>query len=169
MALLLRFRLFLVAILLSLPLPQATAQVYYLDLSHQTLTLSDRTVHVEQVVDGRPGHPTIGLVHRGLDNRPAAVLFRNGLETELTSFLHKQLPARSTDHPVVLCLRQLRVNEQLGRMTEAATADLAADVYAHLPDGYHFMPAWGPALPATRQESYTPMNTWNYPGPTMPA
>ena len=89
---------------------RAQAQIYYLDLSHEQLVLPERTLHVEQVVDGRPGKPTIGLVYRGLDNRSAAVLFRNGLETELTTFLQKQLPARPTDHAVVLCLRQ-----QIGR------------------------------------------------------
>lgn len=135
-----RFWLFLlVAGLCALPLSQARAQVYYLDLSKQSLTLVDRTLQVEQVLDGRPGRPTIGLVHRGLNNRPAAVLFRSGLEAELTTFLRNQLPARSTDHAVVLCLRQLRISEQLNGLTEDASADLAADVYLHLPDGYHFV------------------------------
>jgi hypothetical protein len=143
MALFLRFTFSLVALLGTLALQQATAQIYYLDLSRQTLSLPNRTIHVEQVVDGRPGRPTIGLVYRGLDNRPAAVMFRNGLEADLTTFLKKQLPARPTDRAVVLCLRQLRVSEQLNGMTEAATADLAADVYAHLPDGYHFMRSTG--------------------------
>jgi hypothetical protein len=36
-------------------------------------------------------------------------------------------------------LRQLRVSEVLNGFTEEASADLAADIYAHLPDGYHFM------------------------------
>ncbi|TGE22863.1 hypothetical protein [Hymenobacter metallicola] len=119
---------------------QVQAQVYYLDLSRQRLTLPERTLQVEQVVDGRPGHPTIGLVYRGLDNRPAAVLFRNGLESELQTFLQKQLPARPADHAVVLCLRELRISEQLGGLTEVASADLAADVYEHLPGGgYYFV------------------------------
>lgn len=134
---------FLATLLLSLAAYQAQAQVYYLDLSKQEIALPNRTVHVAQVIDGRPGRPTIGLVYRGLDNRSAAVLFRNGLEAELTSFLQKQLPARPTDHPIVLCLRQLRVGEQLNGVTEVANADLAADIYAHLPDGYHFMRSTG--------------------------
>ncbi|MCB2407358.1 hypothetical protein [Hymenobacter lucidus] len=125
--------------LCSLLAGRAQAQIYYLDLSHAQLALPDRTLHVETVVDGRPGKPTIGLVYRGLDNRTAAVLFRNGLEAELTTFLQQQLPARPTDHAVVLCLRQLRISEQLGGLTEVASADLAADVYEHLPDGYHFV------------------------------
>ncbi|UOQ78272.1 hypothetical protein MUN84_06725 [Hymenobacter sp. 5516J-16] len=115
------------------------AQQYYLNLSQQTIQLPARTIYVEQVLDGRANKSSIGLVYRKLDNRPTAVLFRNGLETELTTFLQKQLPARPTDRPVVLCLRQLRVSEVLNGFTEEASADLAADVYAHLPDGYHFM------------------------------
>ncbi|NVO86078.1 hypothetical protein [Hymenobacter terrestris] len=128
---------------LLLPALRVRAQEYYLDLSHQTITLPSRTVHVEQVVDGRPGKPTIGLVYRGLDNRAAAVLFRRGLEPELTDFLRQQLPPRPNDHPIVLCLRQLRVGELLNGTTEKASADLAADVYVRLPDGYHFMRSVG--------------------------
>ncbi|MBT2558039.1 hypothetical protein J7E24_09600 [Hymenobacter sp. ISL-91] len=68
-----------------------------------------------------------------------AVMFRQELETELTDFVRQQLPARPTDHAVVLCLRQLRVGEQLNGLTENASADMAADVYEHQPDGYHFV------------------------------
>lgn len=144
MTLFLRLSLFHLVILLWLWAPgRVQAQIYYLELDKQKLTLPNRTVQVEQVVDGRPGKPTIGLVYRTLNNRPAAVLFRKGIEAEFTEFLQKQLPARPTDHPIVLCLRQLRVSEQLNGVTEAANADLAADMYAHLPDGYHFMRSVG--------------------------
>ncbi|UOQ72217.1 hypothetical protein [Hymenobacter cellulosilyticus] len=134
-----QFYLFLLA-LCSLLAGPARAQTYYLDLGQQQIVLPDRVLHVEQVVDGRPGQsPTVGLVYRGLDNRQAAVLFLNGLEAELSSFLRKQLPARTGDHAVVLCVRELRINEQMGKITEEASADLAADVYEHRPDGYHFV------------------------------
>ncbi|RFP63786.1 hypothetical protein D0N36_17450 [Hymenobacter lapidiphilus] len=112
---------------------------YYLDVRYQRINLPSRTVHVEQVVDGRPGKPLIGMVYRGLDNRSKPVMFRRGLEAELTDLLRQQLPARPDDHAIVLCLRQLRVGEQLNGLTEKASADLAADVYEHLPDGYHFV------------------------------
>lgn len=115
------------------------AQVYYIDLSQQHFLLPERKLQVEQVVDGRPGRPPIGLVHRGLGNRVAAALFRQGLEIELAAFLQQQLPARPGDHAVVLCVRQLRISEQLGQVTEVASADLAVDIYEHLPDGYHFV------------------------------
>lgn len=132
--------LILLSFLLGLfSLSQVQAQQYYLDLSHQSLSLPSRTVSVTQVVDGRPGKPVIGLVYRGLANQQAAVLFRRGLEVELTDFLRQQLPARPEDHTVVLCLRQLRVGEQMAGITEKASADLAADVYEQLPDGYHFV------------------------------
>jgi hypothetical protein len=131
--------LLLISCLGLLPAGKAWAQIYYLKLDHDTIALANRVVRVEQVLDGRPGHPTIGLVYRGLGNRPAAVLFRKGLETELTDFLHQQLPARPTDHPIVLCLRQLRISEVLNGLTEDASADLAADLYLQQPDGYHFV------------------------------
>jgi hypothetical protein len=121
----------------------AHAQAYYLDLTAQTLHLPSRQLAVEQVLDGRDGRSAIGVVYRGVGNRSAAVLFRNGLEADLTSFLRAQLPARPADHPVVLCLRQLRVSETIGRMSERANADLAADVYVRLPDGYHFVQSVG--------------------------
>ncbi|MBC6696797.1 hypothetical protein [Hymenobacter sp. BT190] len=144
MTLFLRLFFFYLSVILWLSLPrQAQAQIYYLELDRQKITLPNRTIQVEQVVDGRPGKPTIGIVYRTLNNRPAAVLFRNGVEAEFSEFLREQLPARPADHPIVLCLRQLRVSEQLNGVTEAANADLAADVYAHLPDGYHFMRSVG--------------------------
>lgn len=133
----------LLAALLLAAAPAARAQTYYLDLTGQLLSVPNRTVAVEQVVDGREGHAAIGVVYRGLGNKSAAVLFRQGLAPELTAFVQAQLPARPTDHSVVLCLRQLRVSETIARMTEQASADLAADVYEHLTDGYHFVQSVG--------------------------
>ncbi|MCC2546895.1 hypothetical protein LJY25_10605 [Hymenobacter sp. BT175] len=140
MSALLRYCLFFFSALSAcLSAQHARAQVYYLDLGSQQLVLSHQRVHVEQVIDGRPGKPTIGLTHRGLKNRPAAVLFRNGLEAELTSFLHRELPARPTDTALVLCLRQLRISEDVSRPRQEARAELAVDAYLHLPDGYHLV------------------------------
>ena len=119
------------------------AQDYYLELDNHQLTLPNRVVAVEQVLDGRAGHQAIGLVYRGLANKPAAVLFRRGLGAELTTFAKAWLPARPTDHPIVLCVRQLRVSEVLSGMTEQASADLALDVYEHQSDGYHFVQSTG--------------------------
>lgn len=118
------------------------AQTYYLNLSGQQLSVPGRTVVVEQVLDGRGQPAAIGFVYKGMGSKPAAVLFKQGMETELTALV-RQLPARPTDHPVVLCLRQLRVGEEIGNFGEEARADLAADVYAHLPDGYHFVQSVG--------------------------
>ena len=117
----------------------AHAQLYYLDLSRQTIAVANRAVHVEQVLDGRKGQPPIGAVYRGLNNKPAVVLFRQGIGPELTAWLQQQLPRRAPDHAVVLCLRQLRVSEVMNGMTELASAEVAADVYEHQPDGYHFV------------------------------
>ena len=118
---------------------QPHGPIYYLDLSQQHINLPMRTMYVEQVLDGRPGKPAIGLVYRGLQNQQAAMLFRMGLEPELTAYLYQQLPQRSGDQNVVLCVRQLRVDEVLNGLTEKASADFSADVYAHLSDGYHFV------------------------------
>ncbi|WP_046243285.1 hypothetical protein [Hymenobacter terrenus] len=112
---------------------------YYLDLSKQRLNVPDRNVYVEQVVDGRLGQPTIGIVHRGLQNQQVPMLFQQGLVPELTAFLQQKLPQRTNNHSVALCVRQLRVNETLSGFSELASADLAADVYLHLSDGYHFV------------------------------
>ena len=133
-------RYFLSGALLWLSLLAAHAQEYYFDLRREQLPVADRACWVEQVLDGRAGHPPIGVVYRGMGNKPAALLFRRGLAAELTDFVHSRLPARSTDHPVVLCVRQLQVHEEeMGRLKASAHADLALDVYAHLPDGYHFV------------------------------
>jgi len=120
----------------------AQAQVYYLDLRGQQLGLPAGALAVERVVDGRDGRPAIGVVYRGLGNRPAAVLFRTSLEDELTTVLQSQQPAPAA-HPVVLCVRQLRVSEVLGNFSEKSLADLALDMYEHLPDGYHFVQSAG--------------------------
>ncbi|MBF9222021.1 hypothetical protein [Hymenobacter ruricola] len=116
---------------------------FYLDLSAEGISTPKRLFYVEKVIDGRGGQTAIGLINHGLNNKPAAVLFRNGLEPELTAWLQQQMPPRPTDHPVALCVRQLRVGEAItlkGLGTKAmATADLVADVYERQPDGYHFV------------------------------
>lgn len=117
----------------------ARAQTFYLDLTNQPLSVYGRVVRVEKVVDGRAGKPPIGIAYRGLGGSSAAIEFREGVEPALTAFLQRELPGRPTDHPVVLCLRRLQLSETLGGTKEQAVAELGADVYEHLPDGYHFV------------------------------
>ena len=88
---------FLLAALLAGASLAAQAQTYYLDLTGQPLNVPNRNVAVEVVMDGRVGHQAIGVVYRGLGNKPAAVLFRKGLEPELMALVQAQLPARPTD------------------------------------------------------------------------
>ena len=133
----LRFLLGLVTVLASAA--AAHGQAYYLNMSNQTIDVPNRTFYVEQVLDGRPGKPVIGTAYHGLRNQQTVVLFRQGMESELTALLRQQLPSRPTDHSVVLCVRQFRVSEVVNGFTEQANADVAADVYAHLPDGYHYV------------------------------
>jgi hypothetical protein len=85
-------------LLLSLVLLAASlgvrAQEYYLNLSRQRLEVPGRTIAVERVLDGRRGNLPLGYVYRGLSNsRPLAVAFRLGIGTELTAYIHQQLPA----------------------------------------------------------------------------
>ena len=118
------------------------AQEYYLDLSRQRLEVPGRTVAVEQVLDGRRGDLPLGYVYQGLrNNRPMTIAFRQGVGPELTAFIQGQLPAQPTDHALVLCLRQLHLNEEHAQTMgmEGATAYLNLDAYLHLPDGYHFV------------------------------
>jgi hypothetical protein len=115
------------------------AETYYLDLTYQTLDVPLRAVTVEQVVDGRAGNPPLGIAYRGVGDKSAAIQFRQGLGPELTAFVQSQLPARPTDHAVVLCPRRLQLSETMGGNKVEALAGMTADVYEHLPDGYHFV------------------------------
>ncbi len=117
----------------------AQAQVYYLDLSKQTLSLPDRTVYIEQVLDGRAKRTGIGTVHRGLYNAIQQADLRPNVPQALTGWLQTQLPQRPTDHPIVLVVRQLALAEEITAFSEKASLDLAVDVYAHLADGYHYV------------------------------
>lgn len=117
----------------------ARAQQYYLDLTAQTLSWASGVVAVTRVLDGRAGHPPIGIVYRGLANKSAAVAFRQGLEAELTAFVQPRLLVQPTGHRAVLCLRSLHVGETVGGTKEQAIGDIVADVYEELPDGYHFV------------------------------
>jgi hypothetical protein len=113
--------------------------VYYLNLNEASFSTPERNVFFEAVVDGRPGQPPIGTVYQGPNNRTAAVLFRQGLVPEFSNWLQSNLPRRATDRPVVLCLRQLRISEEMSGLVELARADLAADIYEYRADGYHFL------------------------------
>ena len=148
-----RLLLGLLCTLLAIPATaQATSESqhttpYYLDLRKQAISVPDRKVCVEQVLDGRVGQPVIGFIYRGIYDKKVPVLFRQNMATDILAWLQQQLPARPTDQPVLLCIRQLRVSEVVGRngvpgagITKAvSSADILADVYARLPDGYHFM------------------------------
>ncbi|WP_151089119.1 hypothetical protein [Hymenobacter baengnokdamensis] len=136
-------RISFIVLLLAWVFSPVRAQVYYLNLHGQHLELPERKIAIEQVVDGREGHPAIGIVYHGLGNKAVAVLFRHSLEEDLTAFVQTQLPARPTDQRVLLCVRQLRVSEEIGSFSEKKSADLALDVYIHLPDGYHFTQSTG--------------------------
>ncbi len=120
------------------------AQDYYLDLSRQRLTVPDRKVAVDQVLDGRHDNLPIGYVYRGLsNNNPLTVTFRHGIGAEFTALIHSRLPARPTDYRVVLCVRQLHVNEQHTQDIDIGEAYLSIDAYMHQPDGYHFLQSIG--------------------------
>lgn len=118
----------------------AHAQTYYLDPHRQSLAVPGRTVAVEQVVDGRRTQLPIGYVYRGLSNAHVLeVGFRAGVGPELTGWLRQQLPGRRADHPLVLCLRALHLNEARVLGVESAEAYVCFDAYLRQPDGYHFV------------------------------
>jgi hypothetical protein len=125
--------------------PTQRVTPYYLNMDQQPITLPTRTLSVEQVVDGRAGRPPIGLIYKGLEVR-APAFFQKGLEDELTSWLASQLPKQAKQHAVVLCIRQLQIDEIVqgynivgGFKGAQSTANVAADVYEHQADGYHFV------------------------------
>lgn len=117
----------------------AHAQVYYLDLSKQALSVPDRTVYIEQVLDGRAKRMGIGTVHRGMYNVLQQADLRPNVPQALTAWVQAQLPQRPTDHPTVLVVRQLAIAEEITPFYEKASLDLAVDIYAHLADGYHYI------------------------------
>lgn len=121
----------------------AHGQAYYPSMTGQTIEVPNRAFYVEQVLDGRPGKPAIGTIYKGLSDKSATVLFQQSLEIELTDWLKSHLPARSTDHAVILIVRQLHVGETVENTPmssrEISSAELSVDVYAHLPDGYHLV------------------------------
>lgn len=132
--------LILWALTLWLGLPATgQAQVYYLDLSKAVLDLPARAVHVEQVLDARPRRAGLGTVHRGLNNVRQPADLRPSVPAALTTWLQAQLPARPTDHPVLLVLRELQLNEEINAFSEKASLDVSVDVYARLADGYHYV------------------------------
>ncbi|MBF9236643.1 hypothetical protein I2I05_04470 [Hymenobacter sp. BT683] len=115
------------------------AQLYYVDLSTATLVLPNLAVHVEQVLDARARRAGIGTVHRGLNNVRQSADLRPSVPQALTAWLHAQLPARPTDHAIVLVVRQLQLAEEINVFSEKATVELSVDVYAHLADGYYYV------------------------------
>lgn len=117
----------------------AHAQTYLINLTDLRLAVANRDFAVEVVMDARPGHPPLGIAYRGANYKSVAIDFPQGPAIALTQFIQAQLPARPTDHSVLLCLRVLHVSESVGAASELATADFTADVYEHLPDGYHFV------------------------------
>ncbi len=124
---------------LSFGVQPVAAQVYYVDINGQTLSLPERTFSVEQVLDGRQDRAGIGRVHRGLANIPQQADLQPSVAAALTQFVQAQLPPRPTDHPVVLVVRGLRLGERITTFSEHAQVELVVDVYAHLADGFHYV------------------------------
>lgn len=143
----------------------AEAQIYYLDLTGQRLEVPGRRFQVERVLDGRQDRAGIGRVLVGLANTPRPAELRPNLVEGLTTFVQAQLPARPTDEPVLLLVRELRVAEQNvslsiptpgGGVMPAPYTDSKAfaratlDLYLRRPDGYHLA---GTATDTVRQSA----------------
>lgn len=137
----------LAALLLSLAAP-VHAQIVYLSLTKQTITLPVCSFYVEQVLDGRTDRAGIGKVKAGtyFSFADHSADLDPDLVQALTRFLQSQLPARSTDHLALLLVRDLRIIETMqpgnpvtgtgGGVIRRARVTL--DLYLHAADGYHF-------------------------------
>ena len=134
----------------------ARGQVFYLDLGPEKLSVPERMVRVEQVLDGRAGRPALGLVYAGIKSKQMAVVFRAGMPAELTSWLQRELPPRATDQPVVLCVRRFRLSDVQNSADDVVSAEFAADVYQHLPDGYHFVRAVAAQISTRDADNHRP-------------
>ncbi|QKG53077.1 hypothetical protein [Hymenobacter sp. BRD67] len=158
----------------------ACAQVEYLSLDQQTLDLPQRTFYIEQVLDGRTDRAGIGRI------RPQAALVLTGslrpadlypnLVQGLTSFLQTQLPARPTDRPALLLVRELRVGELFTNGTAVSgptglltgtgggiirQARAVLDLYLHAADGYHFVQTATDTVRPTGMLGITPSHERN--------
>lgn len=127
----------------------AHAQVVHLSLAKQTITLPTRSFYIERVLDGRTDRAGIGQIQAGkllsMADHPADL--DPDLVQGLTTFLQSQLPARPTDRPALLLVRDLRIVET-EQPTNAVTgagggtmhrARATLDLYLHAADGYHFV------------------------------
>ena len=99
----------------------AQAQVYYLDLGKQVLSLSERAMYIEQVLDGRTKRTGIGTVHRGAYNALQQADLGPNVPQALTAWVQAQLPQRPTDHPIVLVVGQLALTEEITAFSEKAS------------------------------------------------
>lgn len=107
----------------------AQAQVYFVDLSQQQLTLPERSFFIEQVLDGRPSRAGIGTVLRGMGNTAQRAELKPTVATGLQALLTQQLPARPTDRRLLAVVRALHVQETISFTSEQATDDVALDFY----------------------------------------
>ena len=150
----------------------AAAQIHYIDLTGQTLSIPGRRFQVERVLDGRRDRAGIGRVLMGLADTPQSAELAPNLVDGLTKFLQTQLPARPADEPVLLLVRELRVAERrgdpgtmgtrpavgyspAGTFSTAGTrpqalARVTLDCYLRRPDGYHLA---GTATDTVRQKT----------------
>ena len=99
----------------------AQAQVYDLDLGKQVLSLSERAMYIEQVLNGRAKRTGIGTVHRGVDNALQQADPRPNVPQALPTGVQAQIPQRPTDHPIVLVVRQLALTEEITAFSEKAS------------------------------------------------
>jgi len=73
-----------------------------ISIPRQKITIRDQQFYISEIIDARSNKEMIGIVQRGLKNRPEAALFQDGLQDELKKPLVNLLQPQDSLMPLIM-------------------------------------------------------------------
>jgi hypothetical protein len=109
-----------------------------ISLKNQKLLCDPLNFHVKKVVDGRKVKSTIGVVQKGLSNKPVVADFENPIEDEIMDLI-SPLESKVGVVNVVIRIDQLEISEVTMVRKEYAAARMTFDFFLALDDSLYYI------------------------------
>lgn len=85
------------------------ANDYVISLQSQKFQLKDLPFRVESIVDNRPQQYSIGMVNRGIGNKPVPAFLEKGVSWSLSDLCGRSVVYDAKQTPIVVLVENLQI------------------------------------------------------------